>query len=214
MKLQIVYDNHGKTGFKEGWGFSCYLPEYKLLFDTGWDSNRLLDNMKNLNIDPREIKKVVISHQHWDHVGGLPGIIRPGMEVIVPASFSEHMKGEIKKIAVLKEVKDREEIIPGIISSGQLGSKIKEQAIAVKTAKGLLVITGCAHPGVGTILKTLEPVGEIKGLLGGLHGFDKYLLLENMELIVATHCTQHADEIAQKYPDAFKHGRVGDEIFF
>ncbi|MFP4687364.1 MAG: MBL fold metallo-hydrolase [bacterium] len=214
MKIQVLYDNDSLPGFKSGWGFSCYLPELKLLFDTGWDPRRLLHNMNKFEISTTDIEKVFLSHSHWDHTGGLPAILEPHMEVIVPASFSEHMKEEIKKAASLLEINQKQQIEPGIHTSGELGRKVKEQALAVETEKGLLVITGCAHPGVGKILKTFEPAGKIGALVGGLHGFNNYPLLKNMQLIAATHCTKHKDEIAQKYPDKFKSCRAGDQIFF
>ncbi|MGM0381443.1 MAG: MBL fold metallo-hydrolase [bacterium] len=214
MKVQIVYDNHENPGFKSGWGFSCYLPELKLLFDTGWDARRLLYNMDRLEIDPGEIEKVVISHSHWDHAGGLPGILKPGMDIYVPTSFSDHMKGEIKKIASLHEISGTEEILPGMYSSGELGEEIKEQALAVETEEGLLVLTGCAHPGVTNIFKAFKPLGNIQGLVGGLHGFDNYPLLEGLKLIAASHCTKHMDEIAQKFPDTYEPAPVGKKIIF
>ena len=41
-----------------------------ILFDTGGDSATLLHNMKELNIDPKDLGIVVISHAHGDHTGG------------------------------------------------------------------------------------------------------------------------------------------------
>jgi len=74
MKLKIAYDNKAKPGFKEGWGFSCLIEmeDEKILFDTGWDGNILLSNMEKFGIRPAEIKRAIISHDHWDHAGGLP----------------------------------------------------------------------------------------------------------------------------------------------
>ena len=78
MKLTIVYDNNAfDPRLKTAWGFSA-LVEYDghtLLFDTGGDAPTLLENMDILEIDPAQIEKVVISHDHGDHTGGLEGLL-------------------------------------------------------------------------------------------------------------------------------------------
>ena len=214
MKLQIVYDNSAQPGFKSGWGFSCYLPEFKLLFDTGWDVRRLLYNMQKLNIKLSQVEKVVISHSHWDHSGGLPGIIQPHMEIIVPESFSEHMKDEIGKTASLKEVTGREKISDGLWTGGELGKKIKEQSLAVETKTGLSVITGCAHPGLENIFNALEPVGKIETVVGGLHDFADYQLLEGLKLIAPAHCTKNKSELRRLFRNKYVEILAGQTIKF
>lgn len=56
MKLRILYDNNARNGFKEGWGFSFLIEtsEEKILFDTGWNGNILLHNMKIAGVNPEE----------------------------------------------------------------------------------------------------------------------------------------------------------------
>ncbi len=214
MKLQIVYDNSAQPGFKAGWGFSCYLPEFKLLFDTGWDVRRLLYNMQKFNIKLSQVEKVVISHSHWDHAGGLPGIIQPHMEIIVPESFSEHMKEEIRKTASLKAVTGREKISDGLWTGGELGEKIKEQSLAVETKTGLSVITGCAHPGLENIFDALAPAGKIEAVVGGLHDFADYQLLEGLKLIAPAHCTKNKSKIRDLYKSKYLETPVGQTIKF
>jgi 7,8-dihydropterin-6-yl-methyl-4-(beta-D-ribofuranosyl)aminobenzene 5'-phosphate synthase len=48
---------------------------HSLLFDAGLSPNGLIENMDRLQIDPRDIEAVVLSHGHFDHTGGLAGII-------------------------------------------------------------------------------------------------------------------------------------------
>ncbi|MGB0091277.1 MAG: MBL fold metallo-hydrolase, partial [Solirubrobacteraceae bacterium] len=47
-----------------------------LLFDTGVSPNGMVENMRRLGIDPREIEVIVLSHGHWDHVTGMEGLVR------------------------------------------------------------------------------------------------------------------------------------------
>ncbi len=84
--------------------------------------------MKKLNINPKDIIRLVLSHQHWDHIGGLPEILQanPELKVYVPASFSKNLKTEIEKRANLIEIKESVEISKGVRSTGELGDNIKE----------------------------------------------------------------------------------------
>jgi 7,8-dihydropterin-6-yl-methyl-4-(beta-D-ribofuranosyl)aminobenzene 5'-phosphate synthase len=170
FRFTVIYDNAASQGFTGSWGFAALVETNSeiLLFDTGWDGILLLKHMRKLNIDPANIKKLILSHQHWDHIGGLPEILQanPGIKVYAPASFSENLKKEIGMRASLVEIKGPVEISQGIKSTGELGDKIKEQALILDTGKGCYILTGCAHPGLASILDTAFAYGNVKGILG------------------------------------------------
>jgi 7,8-dihydropterin-6-yl-methyl-4-(beta-D-ribofuranosyl)aminobenzene 5'-phosphate synthase len=68
-------------------------------------------------------------------------------------------------------VTPRLSISEDIFTTGEMGHNIPEQALVIKTDQGLLVITGCAHPGIVEILARVreqfdEPVHLV---LGGFH---------------------------------------------
>jgi len=198
MKITIVYDNQADEGLKSGWGFSCLIEaEEKILFDTGDSGENLVYNFRQLNIQPESIAAVVISHNHWDHTGGLKEFskLNSNAEVFRPKSFSKPT-----------------EISPGIHSTGALGKLIKEQSLVVNTEKGNLVITGCAHPGLAKIINKAAQLGKIYGVLGGFHGFSKLQKLQSIKLIAPCHCTQHTEQIQQSYPAEFKEIRAGSII--
>ncbi|HDD31682.1 MAG TPA: MBL fold metallo-hydrolase, partial [Thermococcus litoralis] len=48
----------------------------RVLFDVGSYAEPLLFNMKLLSIDPKNIDMIVLSHSHFDHTGGLLGIMK------------------------------------------------------------------------------------------------------------------------------------------
>ena len=175
--IAITYDNNPYDDrLRTAWGFSCLLrlPEKTILFDTGGDSSILLDNMDQLQIDPKEIDIVVLSHIHGDHVGGLGGILNQNSDVTVylPASFPQSLKEDVKLYgAEVKEIHEPRELFDGVYTTGELNGGIKEQSLIVKTDEGLVIITGCAHPGVVNIVqKAREIAGDrVYLLLGGFH---------------------------------------------
>jgi 7,8-dihydropterin-6-yl-methyl-4-(beta-D-ribofuranosyl)aminobenzene 5'-phosphate synthase len=177
ITITILYDNnYYDERLETAWGFSCLVegPEETVLFDTGGDSAVLLRNAHTLGIDPRDVDLVVISHVHGDHVGGLPGFLEENHDVTVylPRSFPESIKGATEKAgAELVAVHEPVEICQHVYSTGELGSGIKEQSLAIETSKGLVVITGCAHPGVVNIVRRAKELtgGEVYLVLGGFH---------------------------------------------
>ena len=225
MKITVIYDNEAKIGLNSGWGFSCLIETvgHNILFDTGWDGHVLLANMDILGFSPEEIDILVLSHQHWDHIGGVPTFLnmQPDVDVFIPASFSPNLKREIstsgkqadtstflKEMNIsrnprLFEIKMSQEICKGIYTTGELGKEIKEQSLILDSGKGLYVITGCAHPGLPAILAAASSFGNVVGIVGGLHDSQEYDLFKDMHLIGAGHCTAHKEEIRMKYPDAF-----------
>jgi 7,8-dihydropterin-6-yl-methyl-4-(beta-D-ribofuranosyl)aminobenzene 5'-phosphate synthase len=210
MKITIIYDNEScKEDLKSDWGFSC-LAEMEdslgILFDTGASGSILLSNMKNLNIEPNSIPKVFISHNHWDHVGGLSDFleVNKSAKIYVPGSY--RYSGIREVIGIKKPL----EIQANVFSTGEL--KGIEQSMAVKTEKGIAVIAGCSHPGVGNILKAASKFGKVYALIGGLHGFNEFDLLKELELICPCHCTQYKSEIKEHYPDKCIDGGAGKII--
>ena len=69
------------------------------------------------------------------------------------------------------EISDSTKISDGLYSTGEMGILIKEQSLIVKTEKGLVITTGCAHPGIVNILKKAKEIlqEEIYLALGGFH---------------------------------------------
>lgn len=214
MNLKIVYDNEAKAGFEKSWGFSCLIEidREKTLFDVGWDGNILLSNLEKFEVNPEDIDKIVLSHAHWDHIGGLTDLLRIGMEIYVPKSFSEHLKSEIKSRLKMHEIKQMEEIGKGVWTTGELKNKIKEQSLVLDTDEGLIVLVGCSHPGVPKILNVASELGKVYGIIGGMHDFENYEVLEGLSLVVPTHCTSNKEEIANRFPEIYREGKVGMEI--
>jgi len=177
MKLITLYDNQAREKFKAGWGFSCLLKleEQTILFDTGADVETLAYNARLLEIDKDKISHCFISHDHYDHTGGI-GWLSPKTKVVFPDQY----KGEISQIDAMV-----------------FDLPIKEQTVIVKPNKVMLV--GCSHPGIVRMANAVyEKYGKLKLIIGGFHLLGKSerevsemakVLLEKTELIAPCHCT-------------------------
>jgi len=139
VKITVIYDNYSLVeGLETEWGFSCLIEglEKTILFDTGGRGDLLLENMKKLNINPREIDIVFISHDHWDHTGGLLSFLQenPQVEVWLLDSFSPNLKNEVTRSgAILREIKGPSPVCSGAYSTGTLGNAIKEQSLVIES---------------------------------------------------------------------------------
>jgi 7,8-dihydropterin-6-yl-methyl-4-(beta-D-ribofuranosyl)aminobenzene 5'-phosphate synthase len=208
MKLTIVYDNTSYNNeLQSDWGFSSVIEvgnSPKILFDTGTKGSILLSNMEKLEIDPKTIEEIFISHNHYDHTGGMSDFLEVNndVKVYVPPSLGK-VEDARETVIVEKPLKLHE----NIFSTGELDGI--EQSMAIKTEKGIVVVVGCSHPAMSHILQAASAYGELYGIIGGVHGFNEYELFKGMKLICTTHCTQHKAEIKSHYPDEYVEGGAG-----
>jgi len=175
--ITIVFDNNPyKKGLQSGWGFSCLIEgmEKTVLFDTGADGHMLLNNMQKQRITPETIDIIVLSHAHSDHIGGVYDLLEKNnhLTVYVPASFPESLKDKIKRYgAHTIEVKKSIELFNGVYSTGEMDGWIEEQSLIIRIPEGMVIITGCAHPGIVNIVKRAKEIldDEVLLVMGGFH---------------------------------------------
>lgn len=218
MNIKILYDNT-TTGndILAGWGFSC-LVGGRVLFDTGEDGKSLLENMKKMKVDISGIRDIVVSHDHWDHAGGLEDFLKRGKDLTVYGcrGFSTEFKAIVKRHKTkLVEHKYLSTINDNIYTTGAFtgkykGNNIEEQVLAIKTFNGITIITGCAHPGIIKIVehvKNLFSKEKIYCVLGGFHLKD----LPDDEIVAV--CNRLIDIGVQKAGPAHCSGTDGVRIF-
>ena len=79
MKITTLIDNRTQSdNLETEHGLSLYIETddgQKILYDTG-QSDLFMHNAKKLGVDLNEIDKVIISHGHYDHVGGLIAFLK------------------------------------------------------------------------------------------------------------------------------------------
>jgi len=206
-RITIVFNNISYAGnLQTGWGFACLIEGFQqtILFDTGSDGDILLSNMRGLDIDPGTVSAVVLSHIHADHCGGLEKFLQrnPKVTVYLPESFPVSFRQAIQDFgAHVKTVGKPAQLFAQIHSTGEMGEWIKEQSLILETPKGLVIITGCAHPGIVQIAEKAKGLlkKDIYMVVGGFHlvGTSTTRIREiiqrlkdlNVEKVAPSHCT-------------------------
>jgi len=177
IMITVVYDNNpGDKELIADWGFACVvqgLPR-TILFDTGAHGDLLLKNLGTLGIAPTKINVVVLSHDHWDHTGGLADFVQRNNKVTVffPAAFPNELKERVRRAgAVVVETKKAQRICPGASTTRVLGEKVVEQGLCLETGRGMVVVTGCAHPGIVEMTRAGQGTSgdRVHAVFGGFH---------------------------------------------
>lgn len=176
LKLSIVYDNHSfDPRLKTAWGYAM-VAEYRghtSLFDTGGDSRTLLNNMRILGVDPARIESLAISHNHRDHTGGLNGLFKTGVRptIYLPPSFPTRFKRRVGRKTGIVEVTPGQAIAAGVYTTGEMYNAVTEQSLVIQTGSGLVIVTGCAHPGIIKIIEQAKALFDapVNLVMGGFH---------------------------------------------
>jgi 7,8-dihydropterin-6-yl-methyl-4-(beta-D-ribofuranosyl)aminobenzene 5'-phosphate synthase len=208
VKISVIYDNNSiSQELQADWGFACLIEceETKILFDAGEIGNILLSNIVRLNIDPHSIDILFLSHFHHDHSGGLKEFLKinPNVKVYYPQSFPVQLIEVIKiSDATPVPVSDFQEILTDIFTLGEIDGIIPEQSLAIRSSKGIVVITGCAHPGIINILEKTKECFQKELIYLVMGGFHLHKLTDEertktinkifdmgIQSIVPTHCS-------------------------
>ncbi len=237
-------------------GLSLYIDAggYRILFDTG-ASALFMGNAKQLGIRLHDLDALILSHNHYDHTGGVEFLIDLYSEVPPiyghPKAFQQSyreakpedggpkasspsraigfpyprgIKNLRKRGLSLTVNREAVEVAEGIWLSGEVprhcsfesvgdrfftdpeltlpDSVPDDQALIMKTEKGLLVFEGCCHSGIVNTLEAVSllfPEEPVRAVVGGLHLRDAgpqrirdsidYLKKKKPEKVIAGHCT-------------------------
>jgi 7,8-dihydropterin-6-yl-methyl-4-(beta-D-ribofuranosyl)aminobenzene 5'-phosphate synthase len=176
LTITYLYDNTTLSGgTKPDWGFSCLIQGSgnNVLFDTGAKPDILRANIAALHIDASRINAVVFSHEHADHTGGVEALgDRSGLPTFFPAAFGEATRAAfIRQGLRLMPVSKAAAVLPGFATSDEMGTQIREEALVAEIPDGLVVVVGCAHPGIIPMLKQISASRKrpVHMVLGGFH---------------------------------------------
>ena len=189
----------------------------RILFDTATSHEPILHNLHIMKKSVNDVDYIVLSHNHYDHTGGLLGILKE-MKKEVPViahpdifkrAYSANpylryigapigLKEKAEKSgAIWTLTKEPVQILSGVFTLGEVSlderedwekssgdmyylenGRIKEDfmideiGLAILTVEGLVVIGGCSHPGIVSMLKKASKMSgeqEIRAVIGGFH---------------------------------------------
>jgi len=181
VTIRVIYDNYVKTeGLTKDWGLSLLIEglEKRVLFDTGAKADIFASNVKQMKLDLSTVDLLVLSHEHGDHTGGIPAFVtmRRGIPVLMPRWFTDAFKKRMDDDGLTPIlVGGPAKITEHLYSSGEFDFEIPEQALVLDTRDGLVVITGCSHPGIVAMLRTIKTAFKknISMVIGGFHLLEK-----------------------------------------
>ncbi len=193
MKITVLCNDVAREGFFFEHGLSLLIND-DTLFDTG-TSDVALKNAHKLGVDLSKVKRIFISHGHYDHIGGLVYLLKEMSNVdlyvhekaLIPKYSGKRFAGvpydwkeverkarvhlvegdtEIDNFNIINNVPTVEKNIdPNFLVEGRHDLFEDE----INLYKDGILITGCAHRGVDNILEKASEIFDVRVVMGGFH---------------------------------------------
>lgn len=231
------------------WGFSAWIEygETRILFDTGY-SDVYCRNAAHAGIDLNSVDVLALSHLHRDHTRGLlfhpftarktlvthPRVLTDVLDTKDETKIADY-KAIQKRLADdfnVKAVTEPHALADGAFFLGEVprvttferGTFFEDPmpddtALAFRTEKGAVVVSGCSHAGICNICEyakevTGQPLHAVIGGFHLLHSEDPpvdatidYFKREAPEILMPVHCVDF--DIQAKFQTTFGYTRAG-----
>ncbi|MFB0559773.1 MAG: MBL fold metallo-hydrolase [Candidatus Lokiarchaeia archaeon] len=210
VKITTLVDNKSiNEELQSTWGLSFFVSiivsdkHFNILMDTSGSIPAFFHNIDKLGINHQDTDAIFISHRHGDHCGALPQVLQtiPKQVMVYVPDFRFFNVEYLQKLGGIQVVTDKaSNIFPGCMSTGDLGRGLSEHSLIVNVKnKGLIIITGCSHPGVVRIIekaREVSGISKVYGVIGGLHisgstakPVANYLEEIDVQIVSPCHCT-------------------------
>lgn len=211
VKVTTLVDNDvWKRGLASSWGLSLYVEidsgeeRHRILMDTSGSYDALFSNARKLEVDLSDVEAIFVSHWHLDHCGCLSHVLpllRQQTAVYVPSTNPSGIRTIREAEGTPIVCSDPVFLIEGVMSTGEMIGGVSEHSLVINLRdKGLVVLSGCAHPGIINIVKRAQQVSGIStvyAVIGGFHISSKregahvaeFLQKLGVQLVSPCHCT-------------------------
>lgn len=145
MRITCVIDNSvaqsSRLWGEHGLSFHIQTNDGTILLDTGRSGTVLMHNLERLELDPRRLSALVLSHSHEDHTGGLPSLLEKVSGLPLYASrqvFRPRFVGKngeyrqsgipiaevrLKELVNLRLSAEPQEVLPGVWTTGEIAPR-------------------------------------------------------------------------------------------
>ncbi len=153
-----------------------------VLMDVGQDPAALLENFKRMQVDPREIDTIVITHCHYDHTQGLAQVLRAVGRKAVPVVAHPSVfrlnfitSPYLRHVGVMKDDQERclrdagaelyllpdaLVLMPGLFTTGEVARKTDFEEVGISS---LQTIDEQGHLKPDPMLDDISLVGCVRG---------------------------------------------------
>lgn len=194
MNIHVLTENAVSYRFARHclaeWGLSLLIEygEYRVLLDTG-HTGLWWENARQMGLDLQLTNAVVLSHRHWDHMGGMrfhqfaekkPLYAHP----MIPELISVQERTLMEQDFDCRWSDEAVSLTDGVYYLGQIprltgfeAGTYKDEmmdddsALAFATAEGVVVVSGCSHAGICNICEQAKHVTDLplRAVIGGFH---------------------------------------------
>jgi 7,8-dihydropterin-6-yl-methyl-4-(beta-D-ribofuranosyl)aminobenzene 5'-phosphate synthase len=211
VKITTLVDNDvWMRGLASSWGLSLYVEidsgeeRHRVLMDTSGSYDALFSNAGKLGVDLSDVEAVFVSHWHMDHCGCLSHVLpllRQQTPVYVPSMNPSGIRTIREAEGTPIVCSDPVHLMDGAMSTGEMIGGVSEHSLVINiNGKGLVVLAGCAHPGIVNIVKCAQQVSgvsKVYAVIGGFHISSKregvyvaeFLQELGVQLVSPCHCT-------------------------
>ncbi len=193
MKITILCNDSAKDGFFSEHGLSL-LIDNETIFDTG-STDIAVKNAEKLGINFKRVKRIFVSHGHYDHMGGLLYLLRKTGEVdlyihrkaLIPKYSETRFAGpsynwkDVEKMSrvhlldgdtviddfeIINKVRTNPDIIDKRFKINGIQDTFEDE---INLFKDGVLLTGCAHRGIEYILEEASRRHGVHSVVGGFH---------------------------------------------